>query len=155
MSYQRRNFFSIEFFPNYSICLIIQTFWLSEQVLVPMGSDNWGSTVMLIVFCYSKRGFSTQNLLLIVSVFMYTLHFCRLMTLTCTLTSRYSRVHSRSTTVHLVHLCTLMYVVCSCTLMYTPVHPCILINFMLMLTIVYPCKLKFTLVCSWFSPLSP
>ena len=27
------------------ICLIIQTFWLSEQVLVPRGSDNQGSTV--------------------------------------------------------------------------------------------------------------
>ena len=34
------------------ICLIIQTFWLSEQVLVPMGSDNQGSTVCVYVASY-------------------------------------------------------------------------------------------------------
>ena len=31
------------------IYLIIQTFWLSEQVLVPMGSYNQGSTVVSIL----------------------------------------------------------------------------------------------------------
>ena len=36
------------------ICLIIiQTFWLSEQVLVPRGSDNWGSTVLPFLIEYS------------------------------------------------------------------------------------------------------
>ena len=77
---------------------------------------------------------------------MCTLHFCRLMTLTCTLTSRYSHVHSRSlqyTWYTYIHSC----------MLYVPVHSCILLFtlvylFMLMLTIVYPCELTFTLVHS-------
>ena len=36
------------------ICLIIQTFQLSEQVLIPRGMDNWGSTVLWSYMCQKQ-----------------------------------------------------------------------------------------------------